>query len=109
MSVADDPPGISSSSLKIQFISATGDKVIHLTKVFLTQDMQQHPSFPVWRLEVLLPASKSVGTTAFQLSLGFGQIPGEVCIAPMQPPLSCVLPLCLFSLDSAPALLVAMV
>lgn len=108
MPVADGSSGIFSFSLKIQFISAVGDKVIHLTKIILTQDTEQHPNFPVCRLEALLPASQSVGTTAFQLSLGFGQIPGGVYIAPMQPFLSCVLPLYLFSLDSSPALLVVM-
>lgn len=107
--VVDGSSGFFFLNLKIPFISATGDKVICLTKIILTQDTEQHPSFPVCRLEVLLPASKSVGITAFQLSLGFGQIPGGVYIAPIQSPLSCVLPLYLSSLDSAPALLVVMV
>lgn len=43
---ADAQPDASHSSLQIQFISATEDKVICFTKVFLTQDTQQHPSFP---------------------------------------------------------------
>lgn len=57
-------------------------------------------------METLLPVSKPAGITASQLSIGFGQPPGRVYIAPIQFSLSCVLPVYLFSLDSVPALLV---
>lgn len=75
-----------------------------MTKIFLTQDTQQHPTSPEYRLETLLPGSKPVGTTAFQLAVGFGQPPGGVYVVPLQPSLSCVLPVNWFSLDSVPAL-----